>query len=56
MVIATFQVFNTFDGSRFFQETSLLADISMEVVLGMPFLIFSNADVQFAKKNPIWKT
>ena len=28
----------------------------MEVVLGMPFLIFSNVDIQFAEKELTWKT
>ena len=42
--------------SRFFQVTFLLADISIEVVLDMLFLTFSNANVQFAKKELIWKT
>ena len=51
MVIAAFQVVHKLGRSWFFQETFLLADISMEVVLGMPFLILSNADVQFAEKK-----
>ena len=38
---------------RFFQETFLVADTRMEVVLGMPFLILSNADIRFAERpNP----
>ena len=28
----------------------------MEVVLGMPFLTLSNADIQFAEKELTWKT
>ena len=28
----------------------------MKVVLSMPFLIFTNADVQFAKKKLTWRT
>ena len=45
IVLASFQVEDKLEKTRFFQETFLLADISMEVVLGMPFLTFSNADV-----------
>ena len=45
MVIAAFQVVDKLGRSRFFQETFLLADISMKVVLGMPFLTLSNADI-----------
>ena len=56
MVIAAFQVVDKLSPSRFFQETFLLADISMEVVLGMPFLTLSNADVQFAEKELTWRT
>ena len=56
MVIAAFQVVDKLGRSRFFQETFLLADISMEVVLGMPFLFLSNADVQFAEKELTWRT
>ena len=28
----------------------------MEVVLGMPFLTSSNADIQFAEKKPTWRS
>ena len=45
MVLASFQVEDKLERAWFFQETFLLADISAEVVLGMPFLTFSNADV-----------
>ena len=38
IVIAAFQVVDKLGRSWFFQETFLLADISMDVVLGMPFL------------------
>ncbi len=33
----------------------MLADISMEVVLGMPFLSFSNADFQFGAWELTWR-
>ena len=45
MVLASFQVENKLGRPRFFQETFLLAKISVKVVLGMPFLIFSNANI-----------
>ena len=56
MVIAIFQVVHKLGRPRFFQKTFLLADISMKVVLGMPFLIFGNLDIQFAKKELTWRT
>ena len=51
MVIATFQGVDKLGRSWFFQETFLLADISMKVVLGMLFFTFSNVDIQFAEKK-----
>ena len=51
MVLANFQVEDKLGRTRFFQETFLLANISAEVVLGMPFLTLSNADVQFKEKE-----
>ena len=44
-VLANFQVEDKLGGTRLFQETFLLANISAKVVLGIPFLTFSNADV-----------
>ena len=51
MVLASFQVEDTLRRARFFQETFLLVDLSIEVVLGMPFLFLSNADIKFAQKK-----
>ena len=45
MVIAGFQVEDKLGKVRFFQKLFLLAKTSMEVVLRMLFLIFSNADI-----------
>ena len=44
MVIAGFQVKDKLDRAQFFQESFPLAETSMEVVLGMLFLVFSNAN------------
>ena len=41
---------------RFFQETFLLVDITIEVVLRMPFLTFSNVDIQFIAKKLTWRS
>ena len=56
MIIAGFQVVDKLGRSRFFQETFLLADISMEVVLSMLFLTLNNADDQFAENKLTWRT
>lgn len=51
IVLARFQVKDKFERARFFQETFLLANISMEIVLGMLFLTLSNVNIQFLKKE-----
>ena len=56
MVLASFQIEDKLGKIRFFQETFLLANISAEVVLGMPFLTLSNADVQFIEKELTWRS
>ena len=56
MVISAFQIVDKLGRSQFFQNTFLLANISMEVVLGMLFLILNNVDIQFAEKKLTWRT
>ena len=56
MVIADFQVEDKASKPRFFQETFLVADTKFEVILRMPFLKISNADVSFGKKTLTWRT
>ena len=53
MVIATFQVKDKLSRAWFFQETFLLADTNMKVVLEIPFLTLSNADIQFVERELI---
>ena len=55
IVIIGFQVEDKLNTARFFQELFLLAEISMKVVLKMPFLIFSNTDIQFVEKELTWR-
>ena len=45
IVLASFQIENKLEKAWFFQETFLLANTSVEVVLGIPFFTFSNADI-----------
>ena len=45
MVLASFQVEDKLRRPWFFQETFLLADLSIEIVLKMPFLTLSNANI-----------
>ena len=51
MVIAGFQVQDKFGKAKFFQNTFLMTDTSVEVVLGMPFLALSKVEVDFAEKE-----
>lgn len=49
IVIAAFSVNNKAEKVRFFEETFLLADISMDMALEMSFLTLSNANIYFTK-------
>ena len=51
IVIAGFQVQDKFEKARFFQKAFLVADTSVKVVLGMPFLALSKVEVDLAKKE-----
>ena len=51
IVIAAFQVVNKLDRSRFFQESFLSTNISIQLILSMLFVIFSNADMQCVEKK-----
>ena len=42
--------------SRFFQKIFLVADTKFEMILGMPFLKISNADVLFGERTLTWKS
>ena len=54
-IIAEFWIQDEFGKIRFFQETFLLSDTSIDVVLGMSFLSLSNTDIQFDTWNLTWR-
>ena len=56
MVVAAFSVEYKANQVRFFEETFLVANVSSEVVLGMPFLTLSSADVDFLGHELRWRT
>lgn len=56
MVLVSFQVENKLKKTRFFQETFLVANTSVEVILRMLFLAFSNSNVSFALKKLTWRS
>ena len=45
MVLTSFQVEDKLGKARFFQETFLFANISVKVILSMPFFTPSNANI-----------
>ena len=47
MVVATFSVVDKANQVKFFEETFLVTNVSPEVVLGMPFVTLSGANVDF---------
>ena len=47
MIVSTFFVLNKDDKERFFEKSFLLADVNLDVVLAIPFLIMSNIVIDF---------
>ncbi len=56
MVVSTFSVSNKDGRERFFEESFLLADVRLDIVLGIPFLTMSNADVDFQAWDLQWRS
>ena len=51
IVVFIFFMLNKDDKKRFFKENFLLAEVKPEIVLEIPFLTMSNADVNFQARN-----
>ncbi len=49
MVSASFLLQDSLERVRFLEETFLLTNINIKMVLRIPFLSFSNIDVKFAE-------
>ena len=47
MIVAAFSVVDKANQVRFFEKTFLVANVSPEVVFGMPFLTLSGKDIDF---------
>ncbi len=56
MVVSTFSVSDKDRRERFFEESFLLADVRPDIVLGMPFLNVSNADIDFQARDLQWRS
>ncbi len=51
MVVSIFSVSDKDDRERCFQESFLLADVKPDIILEIPFLTMSNADVDFQAQD-----
>ena len=56
LVVADFSITDQADRIKFFEETFLVANISLDVVLGMRFFILNNVDVDFLKRKLWWRS
>ena len=56
MVVAVFWVTDQADRVRFFEKSFLVANVSPDVVLKMPHLTLSGADVNFSKRELRWRS
>ena len=56
MVVAAFLVEDKANRVRFFEETFLMANVSLKIVFGMLFLTLSGANVNFSGQDLRWKT
>ena len=53
MIVAAFSVVDKANEVKFFEETFLVANVSLKIVLGMPFLILSSANIDFSGRE-LW--
>ena len=51
MILVNFQLEDKQEKLRFFQETFLLADTAIEMILKMLFLTFSKIEINFADRE-----
>ena len=51
MIVFTFFILYKDGKEKFFEKNFLLADINLHIVLGLPFLIMSNNDIDFQAWN-----
>lgn len=56
MVLATFQLEEKQERMRFFQKIFLIANIAIEIILEMFFLIFSKIEINFVDQKLFLKT
>ncbi len=56
MIVSTFSVLDKDDRQRFFEESFLLANVKLDIVLGMLFLTMSNANIEFQAWDLQWRS
>ena len=56
MIVVAFSVTDKANRVRFFEEIFLVANVSPKIVLEMPFLTLSGANVDFSGRELRWKT
>ena len=56
IVVSTFSHSDKDDRERFYKKSFLLADVKLDTVLGMFFLIISNPDIDFQAWNLQWRS
>ncbi len=56
MVVSTFSVSDKDGKERFFEESFLLANVRPDIVLEIPFLTISNADINFQARDLQWRS
>lgn len=55
MVIAEFLIHDKLESARYFEETFLLIDTNLEMILMMSFLFLSNVNLQLGAKKLKWR-
>ena len=56
MVVAAFLMEDKANQVKFFEKTFLVANVSPEIVFGIPFLILNGADIDFLGRELRWRT
>lgn len=56
MVSADFSLQNSLGKVQFLEETFLLVNTSIDVILGMLFLAHDNINIQFSTEKPTWRS
>ena len=56
IINSIFSVLDKDNRKRFFKESFLFADVNLDVLLGMFFLIINNADIDFQAYDLQWRS